>query len=122
VLNGIENGSGGGNRTRSLTAYEAAAFPLGYPAVFSENGKQWHGVPVLPRTRKVLEALLRCWRPPYSLLSWVRSAGLAPASPDWHSGILLLNDDRKNEAARLMLDARRRAAIDNKEQTPLPAL
>jgi hypothetical protein len=28
----------------------------------------------------------------------------------------------KNEAARLMLDARRRAAIDNKEQTPLPAL
>jgi len=65
---GLKNGSGGGNRTRSLTAYEAAAFPLGYPAVYSENGKQWHGVPVLPRTRKVLEALLRCWRPPYSLL------------------------------------------------------
>jgi hypothetical protein len=24
----------------------------------------------------------------------VRSAGIAPASPGWHPGILLLNDDR----------------------------
>lgn len=29
-----ENGSGGGNRTHSLTAYEAGAFPLGYSAVY----------------------------------------------------------------------------------------
>ena len=29
----------------------------------------------------------------------VRSAGIAPASPDWHSGILLLNDDRKMSGA-----------------------
>jgi hypothetical protein len=29
-----------------------------------------------------------------SPLKMVRSAGVAPASPDWHTGILLLNDDR----------------------------
>ena len=28
-------------------------------------------------------------------LTVVRSAGIAPASPDWHSGILLLDDDRE---------------------------
>ena len=28
-----ERGCGGGNRTRSLTAYEAAAFPPGSPAI-----------------------------------------------------------------------------------------
>jgi hypothetical protein len=27
-------------------------------------GVFWHGVPVLPRARGVLETLLRCWRPP----------------------------------------------------------
>ena len=31
-------------------------------------------------------------------LKMVRSTGIAPASPDWHSGILLLNDDRKSAA------------------------
>ncbi len=30
----------------------------------------------------------------------VRSAGFAPASPDWHSGILLLNDDRERSGAK----------------------
>ena len=29
-----EIGSGGGNRTHSLTAYEAGAFPLGHSAVY----------------------------------------------------------------------------------------
>ena len=36
LLNGRaahETGGGGGNRTRSLTAYEAAAFPPGSPAI-----------------------------------------------------------------------------------------
>ncbi len=28
----------------------------------------------------------------------VRSAGIAPASPDWQPGILLLNDDREMAA------------------------
>ena len=32
---------------------------------------------------------------PAVLKKMVRSAGLAPASPDWHSGILLLNDERE---------------------------
>ena len=50
-----EIGGGGGNRTRSLTAYEAAAFPPGSPAIV----KKWHGVSVLPRARGVLETLLR---------------------------------------------------------------
>jgi hypothetical protein len=50
-----EIGGGGGNRTRSLTAYEAAAFPPGSPAI----GMKWHGVSVLPRARSVLEAELR---------------------------------------------------------------
>ena len=31
-------------------------------------------------------------------IEMVRSTGVAPASPDWHSGILLLNDDRKSAA------------------------
>ena len=30
----------------------------------------------------------------------VRSAGVAPASPDWHTGILLLNDDRVTQRLR----------------------
>ena len=37
------------------------------------------------------------WRSPCRKM--VRSAGVAPASPDWHTGILLLNDDRKNGSA-----------------------
>ena len=47
----------------------------------------------------------------------VRSAGIAPASPDWHSGILLLDDDRE---MRRGCYVRTRAAYDKKEQTPLP--
>jgi hypothetical protein len=41
---------------RRYAAYETAAIPLGYSAVDGEN---WHGVPVLPRTRKDLETSLR---------------------------------------------------------------
>ena len=48
----------------------------------------------------------------------VRSAGIAPASPDWHSGILLLDDDREWAARDASLHTR--AAYDKKEQTPLP--
>ena len=47
----------------------------------------------------------------------VRSAGIAPASPDWHSGILLLNDDRIRSGAGAFFP---HAAHDNKERTPLP--
>ncbi len=56
--------------------------------------EKWHGVSVLPRAREVLETLLRKLAPAV-FKKMVRSAGLAPASPDWHSGILLLNDDRR---------------------------
>ena len=49
-----KTGSGGRNRTGALAAYEAAALPLGDPAI-----EKWHGVSVLPRARGVLEALLR---------------------------------------------------------------
>ena len=55
--------------------------------------EKWHSVSVLPRARKVLETELRKLAPAV-LKKMVRSAGLAPASPDWHSGILLLDDDR----------------------------
>ena len=40
----------------AIAAYETAALPLGYSAVSGEN---WHGVPVLPRARRVLETSLR---------------------------------------------------------------
>ena len=56
--------------------------------------EKWHSVSVLPRARGVLETLLRKLAPAV-LKKMVRSAGLAPASPDWHSGILLLNDERE---------------------------
>ena len=49
------------------------------------------------------------------ILKMVRSAGLAPASPDWHSSILLLNDDR--EMWRGLSGPRR---LRQKEQKPLP--
>jgi hypothetical protein len=48
----------------------------------------------------------------------VRSAGIAPASPDWQPGILLLDDDRK-WAARAEVPA---PHTTKKEQTPLPSL
>ena len=48
----------------------------------------------------------------------VRSAGIAPASPDWHSGILLLNDDRERSGAEPWSEPC--ATYDNKERTPLP--
>ena len=58
--------------------------------------EKWHGVSVLPRARGVLETLLRKLAPAVFVgLKLVRSAGFAPASPDWHSGILPLNDDRR---------------------------
>ena len=56
--------------------------------------EKWHGASVLPRARGVLETLLRKLAPAVSM-KMVRSAGIAPASPDWHSGILLLDDDRE---------------------------
>ncbi len=43
---------------------------------------------------------LRSRLPPVSSLKMVRSAGVAPASPDWHTGILLLNDDRDGAQPR----------------------
>ena len=96
------------------------------PADFLTNPaahRKWHGGSVLPRARGVLETLLRklahavhyC-----EFLKMVRSAGFAPASPDWHSGILLLNDDRKRSGAEPWSELR--ATYDNKERTPLPRL
>ena len=41
---------------RRCAAYETAALPLGYSAFVWKN---WRGVPVPPRTRKVLETPLR---------------------------------------------------------------
>ena len=40
---------------RRYAAYETASLPLGYSAIV---GKNWHGVPVLPRIREDLEASL----------------------------------------------------------------
>jgi hypothetical protein len=73
-----------------MTAYDAAALPLGHPAV--ENVARRLGA---APNRKGLETTLRM------LVPWkkmVRSAGLAPTSADWHSGILLLNDERERAA------------------------
>ena len=54
----------------------------------------------------------------------VRSAGIAPASPDWHTGILLLNDDRDDENVGERGPVRgpdlARAPCVYKERTPLP--
>lgn len=58
--------------------------------------ENWNGVSVLPRGRKVLGTPLRnLAHAEHETL--VRSAGIAPASPDWHSGILLLNDHFDSE-------------------------
>ena len=57
--------------------------------------EKWHSVSVLPRASKVLETELRKLAPAVLYLKVERSAGLAPASSEWRSGILLLDDDRK---------------------------
>jgi hypothetical protein len=72
---------------------------------------------VLPRARGGLETLLRKLAPAV-FLKLVRPAGIAPASPDWHSGILLLNDDRERSGAEPWLEPC--ATYDRKERTPLP--
>ena len=118
----MEIGSGGGNRTHSSTAYEAGAFPLGDSAVWEK--RKWHDVPVLPRSRKVLEALLRKLAPAALIemkIEMVRTAGLAPASPDWQTGILLLNDDRENECGAGCCMSTPAPLTTKKEQTPLPS-
>src|SRR5437867_3736362 len=51
-----------------------------------------------------------------------RSAGIAPASPEWRSGILLLNDDRNRKRRRSHIWVNACAAYDKKERTPLPRL
>ena len=76
----------------------ALRIPVANESMASRTDEKWHGVPVLPRARKVLETELRKLAPAAQVMCFskmVRSAGLAPASPDWHSGILLLNDDRE---------------------------
>jgi hypothetical protein len=63
-------GCGGGSRTRSYAAYEAAAFPPGSPAIFLKVARRLcspvlqpplfpSSSSVLPRARKVLETKLR---------------------------------------------------------------
>ena len=54
----------------------------------------------------------------------VRPAGIAPASPDWHTGILLLNDGRikKERHPDDGQAARPGGGMCKKEQTPLPHL
>ena len=86
----MKTGGGGGNRTRSLTAYEAAAFPtpqfvegkMARRPGAAPDSRSFGGSAAQAGARRVLE------------LKMVRSTGVAPASPDWHSGILLLNDER----------------------------
>ena len=66
-----------------MTAYEAVALPLGDPAVL----KVAQRLGAAPSQRSFGDSAV--------LKKMVRPAGIAPASPDWHSGILLLNDDRE---------------------------
>ncbi len=69
---------------RRYAAYETAALPLGYSAVIGKN--------------VIIDGKM------------VRPAGLAPAFPEWKSGILLLDDDRimkmkPNTAASPVMDS-----------------
>ena len=78
---------------RRYAAYETAALPLGYSAVYKEKLARRPGaapdlqgfgnLAAQAGARRVLNAE-----------KMVRPAGLAPAFPDWKSGILLLDDDR----------------------------
>jgi len=89
------------------------------PADFLNNlvARKWHGDSVLPRACLVLEAELRCWRPPLTLVFEIgavsRLAGdgdpalvNAPASSDWQSDILLWKDDHKK--GRVLLNPPRK--------------
>ena len=59
--------------------------------------RKWHGVSVLPRAGEVLETRLRELAPAVCRCGKVvRSAGFAPTSPEWRSGVLLLDDGRGN--------------------------
>ena len=111
-----KTGSGGRNRTGALAAYEAAALPLGDPAI-----EKWHGVSVLPRARGVLEALLRNLAPAAHVVWFENWCG----QPDLHrhpligtqascSWTMTANERRGWRCVRT------RAAYDKKEQTPLP--
>lgn len=59
--------------------------------------------PCCPERAGIWTPCCACWRAArvvvrrrmQSSATMVRPAGVAPASPDWHTGILLLNDDRK---------------------------
>lgn len=77
---------------RRYAAYETAALPLGYSAVGWENGMASR---CCPGRARIWSPRRASWRPP-CLVIWKmeRSAGLAPAFPEWKSGILLLDDDR----------------------------
>jgi hypothetical protein len=71
-----------------------------------KSSMNWHGVPVLPRSHRVLEAPLRKLAPAAfssSCENWKmeRPAGIAPASPEWRSGVLLLDDGRIKGAAQV---------------------
>ena len=72
-----------------IDGMRAAAFPHRSPRLI--KGQR----PVLPRARGVWRLCSQGGPLCVEIEEMVRSAGLAPASPDWHSGILLLNDDRK---------------------------
>ena len=75
------------------------ALPAGFPpaSIRLEGGclkcpsheSVWHAVPVLPRTRGGLEALLRCWRPAYNKV--VAAAGFAPTRTGSEPGMLRLH-------------------------------
>ena len=89
----IKSGCGGRIRTGDARRMKPLPYHLATPLLLK---KIWHGSSVLPRTRKDLETSLRKLTPAVFLMIWkmVRPAGLAPAFPDWKSGILLLDDDR----------------------------
>ena len=77
----------------------------------------WHGVSVPPRAGEVLETPLRKLAPAVSLENLVRSAGIAPASPGWHPGILLLKDDRERAARVLATTAHPRRIRQKRTNT-----
>jgi hypothetical protein len=76
---------------RRYAAYETAALPLGYSAVFWKWMARRPGAAPDKRGFGDLAALLAHVA---FVENEIRPAGIAPASPGWHPGILLLNDGR----------------------------
>lgn len=83
-----------------MEAYEASALDR-LATLRQKNGTASRCCPERSEFWRLARA---SWRPPFDFIfkKFIRSAGIAPASPDWHSGILLLNDDRKRDTAEIV--------------------